>query len=640
MKLLFWCVFMLLVCFTVHFQSTKKQILSLAGAGIIGGAIVALHKITDKSLIVLLFAFFFLVGAMVALEVLRSLVNRKYMHMDEDTPALFCKNNVLILVPHQDDDINLCGGIIERYVKGGSDVHLVFYTNGDCFEQQSFRLREVLRVADFYKIPEKNVFFLGFGDQWSTNGKHIYNSQNDTVVTSKSGKTATYGLSKHKAYMDGLTYTRDHAVWAIETLLSDILPEVIYCSDFDRHPDHRALSMFFEEALGRILKNHETYHPDVYKGFAYSTAFLAKNDFYCQNFMSTLNPYQSDVMEENAIFCWKDRIRIPVSMHSSCPLKMGNFTFQAFERYVSQRDYLQNTEGIINGDKVFWKRRTDSLLYDAEVSCSSGEKSCLNDFKIIDTGDLLDEYARPRVVWRPTDTDSQKSVRFVLKNPSMVLYLCLYENASPEDNILDALIVINDGEWECHTGRLGTHGAKARIDLKSGILVKSIEIKILEYEGKNYGLSEVEAFSTEEINDEVPGKITDINGNFVYRYYVHDWSKISFRVYSTDAGNKDYYMADDSGQHVIKAQNGVFEFTDLPRKHTWLTLNMEKDGTFGKLDRVEVIPLSEKGLLKYRVLKAFDYLYIRFAIREQIFHYRALIIHFISTAKVKLRNRS
>lgn len=36
-----------------------------------------------------------------------------------------------VFAPHEDDEINIYGGIIEQYVKNGSQVRIVFSTNGD-----------------------------------------------------------------------------------------------------------------------------------------------------------------------------------------------------------------------------------------------------------------------------------------------------------------------------------------------------------------------------------------------------------------------------------------------------------------------------------------------------------------------------
>lgn len=63
-------------------------------------------------------------------------------------------------------------------------------------------------------------------------------------------------------------------------VLKEYYPEIIFCCDMDVHPDHLCTSLFFEEALGKVLREGRGYCPLVYKGFAYETAYFATNDFF------------------------------------------------------------------------------------------------------------------------------------------------------------------------------------------------------------------------------------------------------------------------------------------------------------------------------------------------------------------------
>ena len=42
----------------------------------------------------------------------------------EDKTELYADRSVLLIVPHQDDDINLMGGIIEEYIRYNSDIKI------------------------------------------------------------------------------------------------------------------------------------------------------------------------------------------------------------------------------------------------------------------------------------------------------------------------------------------------------------------------------------------------------------------------------------------------------------------------------------------------------------------------------------
>ena len=57
-------------------------------------------------------------------------------------------------------------------------------------------------------------------------------------------------------------------------------PEIIFAVDFDRHIDHRAISLIFEEAISNILsKKNNSYFPEIYKGFCYNGSYLGKKRF-------------------------------------------------------------------------------------------------------------------------------------------------------------------------------------------------------------------------------------------------------------------------------------------------------------------------------------------------------------------------
>ena len=80
----------------------------------------------------------------------------------DDKAEIYADKSVLLIVPHQDDDINLMGGMLEEYVRYKSDIRICFYTNGDFEVSAETRLNESLKVAEFYGIPEKNIIFMGY----------------------------------------------------------------------------------------------------------------------------------------------------------------------------------------------------------------------------------------------------------------------------------------------------------------------------------------------------------------------------------------------------------------------------------------------------------------------------------------------
>ena len=69
---------------------------------------------------------------------------------------------VLVIVPHEDDEINLAGSMIYTYVQKGAEVYCAFTTNGDYSFAASTRLYEA--EQSLQKLGVTKIFFLGYGD--------------------------------------------------------------------------------------------------------------------------------------------------------------------------------------------------------------------------------------------------------------------------------------------------------------------------------------------------------------------------------------------------------------------------------------------------------------------------------------------
>ena len=238
----------------------------------------------------------------------------------------FSNKKVMIIVPHEDDELNLMSGIIENYVECGSEIFPVFVTNGDYYGMGETRINEAIALWNYFGVPEKNVFFLGYGDTWSSQGPHIYNAAPDQLLISALGKSKTYGTSTHPAYHDGNQYTNHNYYNDIKGIILEKKPDVIFINDYDSHEDHKAVSLMSERVLGEILKSSSDYHPIVYKGYTYSTAWFAADDFYSINIKSTRNPEISSY--EPMVYNWNERIRLPVNEKSLSRSILKNNSFR------------------------------------------------------------------------------------------------------------------------------------------------------------------------------------------------------------------------------------------------------------------------------------------------------------------------
>ena len=105
---------------------------------------------------------------------------------------------VLVIAPHPDDEINLAAQLIIELHKLKAEVYVLYTTNGDAdFKIGNRRLGEAIRALSLIDIPEKNIIFLGYANDWKE-GTHIFES--NELVTSKLGKTKTNALKTHPEY--------------------------------------------------------------------------------------------------------------------------------------------------------------------------------------------------------------------------------------------------------------------------------------------------------------------------------------------------------------------------------------------------------------------------------------------------------
>ena len=146
---------------------------------------------------------------------------------------------------------------------------------------------------------------------------------------------------------------------------------------------------------------------------------------------------------------WNDRIRFPVSVNTLTHYYQDSDTNTRLLLYYTQYGALvTKAKSIVNSDKVFWERRTDSILYIASIVTSSGEADLLNDFNLFDCNNIIPEetdFSIIEGVWIPDNTDQDRSGEVFLQAPSYIESIYLYDNPCLNDNVLNASIVFDDG---------------------------------------------------------------------------------------------------------------------------------------------------------------------------------------------------
>lgn len=510
---------------------------------------------------------------------------------------------MLVFVPHEDDEINVMAGVIEEYVKAGSTVRIVFATNGDYYGLADARIREAISCAAFYGIPEKNLIFLGYGDEWNTEYGHIYNAPDDEIITSHCGRTQTYGAGGVQPYKSH-DYTRKNYLNDFISVIEEFLPDVIFAVDYDHHPDHRAVSLFFEEAMGHVLAENENYSPDVFKGFAYSLAWEGRRDFYETNLKRTVQdtdrPNDFNHMEETGQYIWKDRVRFPVDGNTLAYTVYGSSTYSALSCHASQNADERANE-IINSDKVFFRRDTSSLLYGADISVSSDSENAykLNDFKISDSDDISIEYGKLPLegAWTPDQSDGEKTITVKLKEPSYISAIRLYDYMDEECNVLNCEITFDDGS-KINTGKLDERGSATEI-IFDGRTVSSFSVKITDYSGEKCGICEIEAFSSlPDYSNDAFIKLIDEETDFVYDYVSDGESEFSLYAYGITSDVNEYEITVE-GDISAEIRNGKIHVSCKKGKSGVLTVKNKLDPRRVRQDKFRQPETRRKGEKSY-----------------------------------------
>lgn len=80
-------------------------------------------------------------------------------------------NTILVFAPHPDDEVLGCGGAIASKIAEGSNIYIVFMTDGCHYNSQlppdlikTIRRKEAIDAGNVFGIPEANLIFLDFED--------------------------------------------------------------------------------------------------------------------------------------------------------------------------------------------------------------------------------------------------------------------------------------------------------------------------------------------------------------------------------------------------------------------------------------------------------------------------------------------
>lgn len=401
---------------------------------------------------------------------------------------------ILVIVPHEDDEINLLGAISESFARNGFFITLVFVTNGDynpkVTEKRYHESQEVAR-----QMGIDRVIYLGYGDDPAFTGTHTFYATSEKPCTSPAGHRETYGIPSMQDF--SFSYRGRHSPYCAAAVKEDIKAcileeqaDMILCVDFDEHADHRMTSLLFDEAMCEILRTTD-YRPIILKKYAYEGVWFGPEDYYC-------SPMKETILTDEAYFPYspKQEIRVHVPKSVYPVFFRHSKLYRLCEIYQSQYVAERFTK-IVNADAQYFYRDASNLALKASVVVSSGNASCLNDFKLIDTRIINDTKENiicdyQNYTWIPSEADTvRKAVLHFAESVSVReirLLLPFQREARPRK----LLITLGDA---CQTTIETGEDTCEIISLEQPIgQVSEIEIQILEGKAGICGIREIEVY--------------------------------------------------------------------------------------------------------------------------------------------------
>lgn len=192
--------------------------------------------------------------------------------------------SILIVVPHQDDEILMAAGILHAAAAAGQKAGVVMATNGDyeCTDgtKGRKRLSECLEGLKTLGLSDSQAAFLGYADtgmEEEVSFLHrLYTETDENKIYPSSCSAETYGLPgkpeyHFAAYGEHAAYTRKNFKQDLKEVILKERPDHIFTtSRYDTHGDHSALYLFVEELLKEMKETG--YEPQLYTGIVHSMA--------------------------------------------------------------------------------------------------------------------------------------------------------------------------------------------------------------------------------------------------------------------------------------------------------------------------------------------------------------------------------
>lgn len=470
----------------------------------------------------------------------------KWKEIERKVNNSFFNNNyrelkVAIFAPHYDDEINLGGGLIPYLIDRGANVYIVYSTNSDYAFPPERRVKENRNASKALGIKEENILILGYADTSFKCEKHLFRSK-DKIVKSPSNYMETYGVDGREDYIFSKTghhhdYTANNYYCDLKSVILDLKADILICVDLDEHPDHRMLSLTFDSVIGELLaETKNTYMPYVLHRFAYALSYYSYADYPSLNIKSTCRPRLGYIEKYNQdwidtyYYEWETRIRFPL-LESCMTNKLSrNIIIRALCCYSSQYGFLQARK-IVNGDIVFWERRTNGISYIAHVSVSSGDGKALNDYLINGLDNVMsivpDRYVP---TWCPSLDDKEKTAVFEWDNVQYISEIVIYFDDINEKPAKKIEIKFDTGYSSIYQVPEKLQFLKIMINQR--IAANRMTLRLLDCTENRSGIVECEIYGCKSKEAIKPFIKMMIEDDFAYHYYIEkNCERLALKTY-------------------------------------------------------------------------------------------------------------
>jgi len=190
-------------------------------------------------------------------------------------------DRVLVIAPHPDDETLCCAGYLQRAVRAGATVAVVWITAGDSFEIDAMVTERTLRprsagleqlglrriaeghaAADLLGVPRANQFLLGFPDR--DIAALLQHPQSPALRSRYTGASA---VPYSDALRPGDPYTGEALRANLREIIDRFAPTIVLApSLLDRHPDHSSSGALAQELLGAGHPGAQLYFWIVHAG--------------------------------------------------------------------------------------------------------------------------------------------------------------------------------------------------------------------------------------------------------------------------------------------------------------------------------------------------------------------------------------